>query len=196
MYTDTLNRWLPSDHLSTLARAGVKERQVLIDKDPVVKQNHLDGLNEQELVAKANEALAYMADQLPQSPSQPRVVGARKLSNSGVVYELDKLETANWVRKEKNVFTAGFGGTAVMRERATSVIVEFVPVVHSPDVLTKNRRIEGESGLEEGVLLTMRWIKLMQRCSLGQRVADLIAQFKTNKAVYGLHVRKTQSCIC
>ena len=45
-YADALNRWLLSDHLSTLARSWVKERQVLIDKDLAVKLNQLDGLNE------------------------------------------------------------------------------------------------------------------------------------------------------
>ena len=79
-------------------------------------------------MAKANEALAHMATQLPQSSSQLREVGARKLNNSGVVYELDKPEMANWVRREKNTFMAGFGGTVVMRERATLVIVEFILV--------------------------------------------------------------------
>ena len=113
---------------------------------------------------------------------QLRVVGARKLNNGRVVYKLYKLETANWVRKEKNMFMAGFGRTTVVRERATSVIVEFVLVVHSPDVLTKNRRIKGDSRLKEGALLTTRWIKPTQRCMPGQRAAHLIAHFKTNEA--------------
>jgi len=38
-YADTLNRWLPVAHLSTLARSQVKERQVLIDKDLVAELN-------------------------------------------------------------------------------------------------------------------------------------------------------------
>jgi len=133
-------------------------------------------------MAKANEALAHMATQLPQSSSQLREVGARKLNNSGVVYELDKLKMANWVRREKKTFMAGFGGTLVVRGRATSVIVEFITVVHSPDMLSKNRRVEGDSRLEERVLLTTRWIKLTQRCMPGQRAAHLIAHFKTNEA--------------
>ena len=68
-----------------------------------------------------------------------------------MVYQLDKPEMASWVIREKNTFTAGFGGTAVMRERAILVIVEFVLVVHSPDALAENRRIKGDSGLKEGV---------------------------------------------
>ena len=68
----------------------------------------------------------------------------------------------------------------VVRERATSVIVEFVLVAHSPDMLAENRRIEGDSGLKEGSLLTTRWIKPKQRHALGQRAAHLIACFKKN----------------
>jgi len=96
------------------------------------------------------------------------------------VYELDNLETASWVRKEKATFMARFGRLAVMRDRAISVLFEFVPVAHSLDVLTEDRRIECNSGLKEGVLLSTRWIKLVQRCTMGQKATHLIAQFKTH----------------
>ena len=76
---------------------------------------------------------------------------------------------------------AGFGGTAVVKERAISVIVKFVPISHSPDALTKNRRIECNSGLREGALLSTRWIKPVQRCAEGQKAAHLIARLRTNK---------------
>ena len=124
-----------------------------------------------------------MATQLSQGLVEPRVVGAKKLSNRGIMYELDKPETANWVRKEKAAFTARFGGSTVVKDRATSVLVEFVPVAHSPDALTENRRIKCDSRLEEGVLLSTRWIKPVQRHTMGQQAAHLIACFKTNEAV-------------
>ena len=66
------------------------------------------------------------------------------------------------------MFMAGFGGNAVVRDRA-SLVVEFVPVTHSLDVLAENRRIESDSGLEEGELVYTRWIKSMQRCVTGQK---------------------------
>ena len=52
-YADALNRQLLAAHLSTLTRSQVKERQVLIDKDPAAKLNQLVTLNECKLVAKA-----------------------------------------------------------------------------------------------------------------------------------------------
>src|SRR5882724_5073882 len=103
-YADALNRRLLPAHLSTLARSRVRQRQVLIDKDPAADLNQLDGLNEQELVAKANKAIGNMAAQLPQGPTVPWAVGERKLGNGGVVYELDKQETADWV-SVKNRFS-------------------------------------------------------------------------------------------
>jgi len=134
-YADVLNRQLPVAHLSTLARGRVKDRQVLIDKDPAAESNQLAGLNERELVAKANEAITHMVTKLQQGPLELRAVGAKKLNNGGIVSKVDKSELASWIRKEKNAFTAGFGGTAMVRDRATSVIIEFIPVEHSPDTL-------------------------------------------------------------
>jgi len=148
---------------------------------PEVASNQLDRLNERKLVAKANETIRCMSAQLQQGPVEPRAVGAKRLHNGGVVYELDKPETARWVRREKAIFTAGFGRTAVVKERAISVIVKFVPIAHSPDALAENRRIEHDSGVGEGALLSTRWIKPPQRCVEGQKVAHLIVRFRNNE---------------
>jgi len=91
------------------------------------------------------------------------------------VYELDSTDTAWWVRSSKAAFTDGFGGSSVVKEQVTSVIVEYIPVSHSPDALAENCRIEHDSGLGKGVLLTTRWIKPGHRCAQGQRCAHLIA---------------------
>ena len=69
-YTDSLNRW-------------------------EAELNQLAGLNENELVTKANKALAHMAAKLQQGPAEPREVGAKKLNNGGIVYKFDKPETAS-----------------------------------------------------------------------------------------------------
>src|SRR5882724_11142615 len=123
-----------------------------------------------------------MSAQLHQGPAEPRAVGAKKLNNGGVMYELNEPETASWVRKEKVAFMASFGSSAIMRDRAISVLVEFLPVAHSLDALAEDRRIECESGLEEGGLMSTRWIKPEQRCATGQKAAHLIARFRTHEA--------------
>jgi len=49
----------------------------------------------------------------------------------------------------------------IIRDRAISIVVEYVPVSHVPDRLAENRKIIHNSGLEEGNLLAM-WIKQLQ----------------------------------
>src|SRR5882724_5579664 len=78
-YMESLSRKLPALHLSTLLWTHIKERQVLIDKDPAATMNHLAELTERELVEKENEALACMATQLPHSPLDPSAIGAKHL---------------------------------------------------------------------------------------------------------------------
>ena len=81
---------------------------------------------------------------MPPQPSrgtdEPRAVGAKRLQNGGIINELNIPETANWLRKEK-VFTDGFRGMVIMRDKAVPIIVEYVPVSHSPDMLTENRKL-------------------------------------------------------
>ena len=78
-YAEVLSRKLPALHLNMLVQTQIKERQVLIDKDPAAMTNHLAELTEHELVMKANEALAHMATQLPHSPPNPSAIGAKHL---------------------------------------------------------------------------------------------------------------------
>jgi len=128
-----------------------------------------------------------MAMQLPHSPPNPTVIRAKCLQNRGIVYELSSLQVTCWVSKEKAAFMAGFDRTLVIKDRAVSMIVEYMPVTHSPDALAENRIIECESRLEEGMLLSTRWIKPLQRHIPGQQVAHIVACFcmmeATNHAI-------------
>jgi len=45
-YADALNSHLPTAHLSTLAKTRVRERQVLIERDPTIETNHMQALME------------------------------------------------------------------------------------------------------------------------------------------------------
>ena len=84
--------------------------------------------------------IAWMPPQPSRGTDEPRAVGAKRLQNGGIINELNIPETANWLRKEK-VFTDGFRGMAIMRDKAVPIIVEYVPVSHSPDMLTENRKL-------------------------------------------------------
>jgi len=98
------------------------------------------------------------------------------------VYELSNLEVTKWVSKEKVAFAEGFGGTSVFKDRATSMIVEYVQIAHSPDTLAENREIKHESRLQDDALLSTRWIKPLQRCAPGQQVVHLVACFRMMEA--------------
>jgi len=68
-----------------------------------------------------------------------------------------------------------------MKEKAVSVMVEYIPTSHSPDVLAENRKIECDSGLAAEDLISMRWIKPEQRWVPGQCIVNLIAWLRTTE---------------
>jgi len=139
LYVADLNNRLPSTHPSLLARMRLRERQVLIDKYPQAGSNHLDVLNEQELVAKANEAISGLKGQPGAEANKVRALGAKRLHNGGVVYELDSPETATWLCRDRAVFIEKFRGTSIVRDKAIPVLVEYVPTSHSTDSLAENK---------------------------------------------------------
>ena len=170
-YMAVLNSRLPAAHQSNLARVRGRDWLVLIDKDPAAKTNNLGGLNERELVVKANEALARMKEASGGGPEGARMIGARKLRNGGVVYELSDLEAAKWLRWERATFVVNFGGTFMLKEREVAIIIEFVPISYNPDVLAESQKVEHNSRLEAGAIVSTRWIKPVQRWADGQWMA-------------------------
>ena len=102
-YMSVLSSLQPMVHQSMLARACTWDRLVLIDKDPLAALNNLEGPSEQELVAKANEALERMQEESRPRLENTRMVGAKKLKNSGVVYELRNKEVEKWLRRESGL---------------------------------------------------------------------------------------------
>jgi len=97
------------------------------------------------------------------SLSEHKAIGAKKLHNGGVVLELSSPEVEKWLRKEKAIFAEEFRDTSVVKDREITIITEYIPISHSPDMLAENRRIEWDSGLDESSLNSTRWIKPIQR---------------------------------
>ena len=155
-YIATLNTRLPSMHSSTLARTQVRERQVLIDKDPQVDLNQLNTLNKWELVAKANEAILGMVGQSCLELGKAKAVGVRRVQSRGVVYELDSPNMEVWLCRERDSFMARFSGTSIVRDKAIPVIVEYVPTSHNTDALAENNKIGCNSGIGEDALISMK----------------------------------------
>ncbi|KAF8524001.1 hypothetical protein JB92DRAFT_1495370 [Gautieria morchelliformis] len=74
-------------------------------------------------------------------------------------------------------------GLAFMHQKGIiHVIVEYMPLSHSPDTLAEMRKIERELNLPDGSLLSTCQIKPIHRRSLGQKSAHIITKFTTTKA--------------
>ena len=82
-----------------------------------------------------------------QHQTEVKVIGAKKLQNGRVIYELNNPEATIWLCQEKVNFTKHFGKSLVINDKTVSVIAEYVPFTHNPDALGENRKIEQEMGL-------------------------------------------------
>ena len=120
-----------------------------------------------------------MMRQRGQHPNEVKVIGAKKLQNGGVVYELNNPEAASWLRQEKPNFTKIFGESAVIKDKTTMVIAEYVPIAHNPNALGEYRKIKQESGLSPESIASTGWIKLVTRRVAGQRTAHLIIRLRS-----------------
>jgi hypothetical protein len=98
------------------------------------------------------------------------------------VLDMNTVEAAKWIQQNRDAFTTSFSATAIVKDRAVAVIVEYVPVSHTPDALAECRKIERESGLAKHTLLSTRWIKNPERRTPGQRTAHIIARFSSAEA--------------
>ena len=83
-----------------------------------------------------------MATQNEHPQSEIRIVGAKKLQNGGIVYELINPESATWLHKEKAEFTKHYGEAMVMKDKSVSILVEYVPITHNLDTLGESKKIE------------------------------------------------------
>jgi hypothetical protein len=179
-HTAALMGNVPFSHPNNLVKAKATAKQILIDTDPQGEKDTLGELTEQELVAKANEAISKLEED--HNLASIAFIGAKKLANGGIVFDLDTEEAVRWIQANKNVFISKFSGTATIKDRALTVIVEYIPLSHSPEALAEMRRIERDSKLPGGSLLVTHWIKPIHRRTVGQRSPHTIAKFATTEA--------------
>ena len=130
----------------------------------------------------ANEALDLSKNS--STPLNSKFLGAKKLSNGGIVFDFNTAVAADWV---KNEFAKNLGAMSIIKDRAATVLVEYVPIAHAPDALAECRKIESESGIQDHALISTRWIKSPEQRVPGQRFAHVIAKFKDiNSANYAI----------
>ncbi|TDL17161.1 hypothetical protein BD410DRAFT_730406 [Rickenella mellea] len=109
-------------------------------------------------------------------PTNTTFLAARRLKNGGVVYDMSTPKAAAWL-KSKDVmkaFLESFGGTSIIKERAYTVIAEFVPVTLDLNDADTCAQIEKDNNLPSLSILSTKWIKPVYKRSQTQRTAHLI----------------------
>lgn len=163
-------------HVSTLARGDARSHQVLVDKAPGATSNGLENLTEKELVEKARIATDQLAQTDEHLNTPIQFIGARKLRNGGVIYEMGTAEAAHWLQSSTNMtnFLQVFSTTFVIKQRTHPLVVEYIPLTFKPDDQNHLGEIERENRLETKGILNARWIKPTYQRTQGQRVAHAI----------------------
>jgi hypothetical protein len=82
----------------------------------------------------------------------------------------------------KNDFIKCFGSMSVVRNRDYKVLAQFVPISVDIEDAGNLKRIESDSGLSQGVIQRMSWVKPPEKRHASQRVAHLFMHFESAEA--------------
>lgn len=176
---------------SLLSRAADCEKQVLIDKAPDAAANGMEIFSEKEAVAKANIGCKIVG--IEETPIGITFVGANKLRNGGVRFQLNTAPNAAWIRVNMGVFLHAMGGESIFRTQTLKRIAEFVPVSFEPDTYGTLRQVGNASGLATYGLQTAQFTKAAHMRRPGQRAVHIILEFSSAEAAnhvicYGIFI--------
>lgn len=172
---------LPPPSLSSaLARESAKAKELIID-GLLKKGLSASDLQEDALVQKCNLAIKFMKDKGLDVPTDLTFVCARKLRNEGVVFELDKAMSVQWLTatsERVNMFINHLGEEVSVKPQTYSCFVEFVPVSFNAEQggITQ---LESHNHLTTGCVHNTRWVKNPARRREGQLTAHLVINFKS-----------------
>ncbi|KAJ7729998.1 hypothetical protein DFH07DRAFT_969314 [Mycena maculata] len=154
-------------HAAAVASAQAWERQVMVDRSPLVEAYGLAKLMEKELVVKGNIALVgaitFLGDNTVLQGAA--FVGAQQVRSGAVLFHLNSVSAADWIRAPQRMaaFLSELGGTAVYKPRLYSVVVEFVPTTFNPGLENTFHVIEDTNSIDRGELVQARYIKAPER---------------------------------
>lgn len=165
--------------------------QILLDQVSGAESNGLQDLTEKKLVAKANMVVVLLANETEGVPDGVEFLLAMKLQHGGILFKLETMEGAEWVRGNgKDGFLAKMGGTLVVKERTATVVVPYVPVTFKPEMDGALREVKHNSQLKEGSIVKATYIKPKHRRAQGQKVAHVMITFRNiNEANHTLQFR-------
>ena len=108
-------------------------------------------------------------------------VGAKKLKNRSVLYQLSTRDAANWLKQNevRKSFMANYGGTSNMCNKLYYVIAEFVPTTFEAGSSYVHTKVEEDSGLCTGVIAYSKYIKPTHLHTSNQRVAHIVFSFNS-----------------
>jgi hypothetical protein len=185
-YANATRQQIPPAHEAIIAKGDQSAKQILIRKDPKSTDNALASLSEKELVAKANATLDLMDTESLEMPPGTTFVGAKKLRNGNVLYQLNTSDAGNWIKREdvQKEFMENYGGTANMQNKLHYVIAEFVPVTFIENSTFMHAKIEEESSISADTLTfsESKYIKPAHLRKNNQKVAHVTFGFNDRHA--------------
>jgi hypothetical protein len=194
-YTTVAQQNMPTALATIVTRGETSNKQMLIQTNPNNTDNALNSLTEKELVTKANTALDLMGIEATDRPTDTTFIGAKKLRNGNILYQLNTQEAVNWFKLPdvKRAFTAKFDSTSNIQNKLFYIIAEFIPTTFEEGSSFTHARIESDSTLAENTIAYSKYIKPAHLRTAGQKVAHVVFGFSdhndTNKAIeYGMYI--------
>lgn len=180
-YASVAQQQIPTTHASAITRGDITDKQILIQKDKDATDNTLEPLSEKELVVKANTTLDLMGIEADDKPPGTAFVGAKKLRNGSILYQLSTRDAANWLKQNevRKSFMANYGGTSNMRNKLYYVIAEFVPTTFEAGSSYAHAKVEEDSGLCTDVIAYSKYIKPAHLRTSNQKVAHVVFGFNS-----------------
>ena len=100
-YALAAQQQIPMAHTSAVMRGDITNKQILIQKDKNTTDNTLDPLSEKDLVVKANTTLDLLGIEAADKPPGITFIGAKKLQNGSILYQLSTRDTVNWLKENE-----------------------------------------------------------------------------------------------
>jgi hypothetical protein len=107
------------------ARDAIRARQVLLDTQTTEGQSPWKELSNTAILDKARAA-AHLVDE----SNTHKFVGVTRLRNGGLLLEMNSEDGAKWLKSDttRDKFLGSFDPSATFRERAYTVVAQFVPL--------------------------------------------------------------------
>jgi hypothetical protein len=184
-YAAVAQQQIPPTHLAAITWGEANDKQIVVQKDPTTTRDEaFEKLTEKELVEKANITLTLMGQQAADAPADTHFVGAKKLRNGNVLYQLSSKISADWMKKKdvQTAFSNFYGGTTNVCTKLLYTLVKFVPVTFDPTSQITWDKIARDSEIQEGNIVYAKYIKPPQYRNAGQRTAHIIMGYLTREA--------------